>query len=217
MATRPDAFAHRFLPALEERQPLLLLLHGTGGDENDLIPLGRMLAPGAPILSPRGPVLENGMPRFFRRHAEGVFDLEDLERRTQELADWLAVTRTAYDVEDRPVVAVGFSNGANIAAATLLRRPEGLAGAVLFRATLPMEPGAAPDVRGRRIFMAEARDDPYVRVPDAERLIALLEEGGAEVSVRWTDGGHGLNPADVAAARAWFAGQNWDGSASRRP
>jgi predicted esterase len=210
MAIRPDAFAHRFVPALEEGQPLMLLLHGTGGDENDLIPLGRMLAPGAAILSPRGQVLENGMPRFFRRHSEGVFDLEDLEARTQALADWLVVARAAYEVEDRPVVAAGFSNGANIAAAMLLRRPEVLAGAVLFRATLPMEPGAAPDVRGRRIFMAEARDDPYVRVPDAERLIALLEEGGATVTARWSDGGHGLNPADVAAARTWFAAQSWD-------
>lgn len=214
MATRPDAYAHRFIPALEERRPLLLLLHGTGGDENDLVPLGRMLAPGAAILSPRGNVPENGMPRFFRRHSEGVFDLEDLERRAQELADWLVVARAAYDVEDRPAVAVGFSNGANIAAALLLRRPEVLSGAVLFRATLPMEPGAVPDVRGRHIFMAEARDDPYVRIADAERLMALLEEGGANVTARWTDGGHGLNPADVAAARTWFAAQVWDSGAT---
>jgi predicted esterase len=215
MTNRPDAFAHRFIPANQERRPLLLLLHGTGGDENDLIPLGRMLAPGAAILSPRGQVLEHGMPRFFRRHAEGVFDLEDLERRTRELADWLAAARTAYDVDDRPVVAVGFSNGANIAAAMLLRRPEALAGGALFRATLPLEPGGVPDVRGRRVFLAEARDDPYVRVPDAERLIALLEQGGANVTVRWTDGGHGLNPADVAAARTWFAAQGWDEASGR--
>jgi phospholipase/carboxylesterase len=209
MSAALDAYAHRFDPGTGEGRPLLLLLHGTGGDENDLIPLGRMLAPGAPIVSPRGNVPENGMRRFFRRFPDGTFDLEDLERRTHELADWVGAAVAAHAPERPPVVAVGFSNGANIAAAMLLRRPDVLAGAVLLRVTLPFEPDTVPDLPGRRIFMAEGRDDPYVRVPDAERLIAILEQAGAEVTVRWSGGGHGLNPADAGAAREWFARQTW--------
>jgi predicted esterase len=205
-----EDFVHRFEPATSPSAAALLLLHGTGGDEEDLLPLGRILAPGAALLSPRGKVLERGMPRFFRRFAEGVFDLEDLKHRTHELAEWVAVAAAAYDLADRPMVAVGFSNGANIAASMLLLRPEVLAGAVLLRATLPFEPGAPPALAKRPVFLAAGRADPYARATDVERLAALLGEGGAEVTLRWSDGGHDLGPGEVTAARDWLQGQRWE-------
>ena len=209
MPTLVESFVHRFEPGSLAAGPALLLLHGTGGDENDLLPLGRMLAPGAPLLSPRGKVLEHGMPRFFRRFAEGVFDLEDLERRTHELADWVAAAVTAYDLAGRPLVAVGFSNGANIAASMLLLRPESLAGAVLLRATLPFEPKAPPALAGVAVFMASGRADPYARPADVERLAALLGEGGAKVTLRWSAGGHEMAPGDVTGAADWLLAQSW--------
>jgi phospholipase/carboxylesterase/glyoxalase family protein len=134
-------FVHRFIPARErERGLTLLLLHGTGGDETDLLPLGEALAPGAALLSPRGKVRENGMPRFFRRVSEGVFDLEDLRFRTHELADFVAEAAAAYGFDPTRVVAVGYSNGANIAASIVLLRPQTFAGAILFRPMVPLVP-----------------------------------------------------------------------------
>src|SRR5262245_8126603 len=204
-----DTFRHRFEPGSDPARPPLLLLHGTGGNEDDLVPLGEMLLPGAAILSPRGQVLEHWMPRFFRRFAEGVFDLEDLERRTQELADWVPVTLTHYGLEGRRPIAVGYSNGANIAAATLLLRPEVLGGAVLFRAMTPLEPKTKPDLSGRPIFMASGRGDPFIKAEDSERLAAMLGAAGAAVTMRWSDGGHALTPSDVAAAKEWLAATKW--------
>jgi predicted esterase len=204
-----EAFHHRFLAGSDPSRPPLLLLHGTGGNEDDLVPLGEMLLPGAAILSPRGQVLEHGMPRFFRRLAEGVFDLEDLERRTHELADWVPATLAHYGLLGRRPIAVGYSNGANIAAAMLLMRPEVLGGAVLFRAMTPLEPKSPPDLSGRPVFMASGRDDPFIRADDSERLAKMLEAAGARVTARWTDGGHALTPGDVAAARDWLAALRW--------
>src|ERR671925_274796 len=132
MAAADLGFAHRFIPGAPDK-PVLLLLHGTGGDENDLLPLGEALLPGAARLSPRGKVLENGMPRFFRRLAEGVFDLEDLRLRTEELADLVRDASKAYGFDPSRVVAFGYSNGANVAASLLLQRPETLRGAILAR------------------------------------------------------------------------------------
>lgn len=202
--TAPDlGLAHRFVPG-EAGGPALLLLHGTGGDENDLIPLGQALAPGAPLLSPRGAVLEHGMPRFFRRLAEGVFDLDDLVARTHQLADFVGAATRAYDLADGRVVALGFSNGANIAASTLLLRPEALGGAVLLRPMVPFEPDALPDLTGVPVLIASGRTDPMVRHDQSERLSTLLTEAGAEVTVHWSPGGHGLDQGDLAAVRAWM-------------
>jgi len=204
--TRPGlGLAHRFVPA-EGDERGLLLLHGTGGDENDLIPLGQALAPGAALLSPRGAVLEHGMPRFFRRLAEGVFDLDDLVARTHELADFVAAASAAYHLTPGKLIAVGFSNGANIAASTLLLRPEALGAAVLLRATLPIEPETLPDLSGVPVLIASGRTDPMVRPEQPERLATLLARAGADVTVRWSPGGHGLDQGDIEAARRWFAG-----------
>jgi predicted esterase len=196
-------FAHRFVPG-ERGAPTLLLLHGTGGTEDDLLPLGRELRPGAALLSPRGPVLENGMPRFFRRLAEGVFDQEDLARRTAELAAFVAAARRSYDVDGNPVIAVGYSNGANIAANLLLAGTGALDAAVLLRPMVPSEPAAPPVLAGRAALLLAGELDPIAgRQP--ERLAALLRAGGAEVALRWLPAGHGLVRADVEAAQAWLA------------
>ena len=195
-------FVHEFVPGNSERT--LLLLHGTGGNEHDLIPLGRHLDPDAAILSPRGKVLENGMPRFFRRLAEGVFDLEDLQKRTHELADFIIAAAEDYGFEIDKIVAVGFSNGANIAASLLLLHPEILRAAILFRAMVPLVPDPLPKLTDTRVFISAGNQDPIVSASETENLANLLRDCGADVTVRSVNAGHGLIDADVQNARAWL-------------
>lgn len=170
-----------------------------------MIPLGRDLDPGAALLSPRGKVLENGMPRFFRRLAEGVFDEEDVVRRAGELADFVTAAATQYEFDPKRVIAVGYSNGANIAAAVLLLRPEVLAGAVLFRAMVPLVPPFLPKLAHARVLLSSGKQDPIVPVENAERLAAMLREAGADVTSHFEPAGHSLGPGDIEAAREWFA------------
>lgn len=198
----PD-FVHRFEPGPDPAAPPLLLLHGTGGDEADLLPLGRALSSGSALLSPRGPVLENGMPRFFRRLAEGVFDEADVRRRAADLAAFVAQARDAYGLA--APVAVGFSNGANIAAATLLLHPEALAGAVLLRAMVPLAEAPPADLVGRPVLLLSGAFDPIVPAENAERLAAGLERAGARVTHTVNPAGHGLSQADLSAAGPWLA------------
>ncbi len=201
----PSEFIHRFIPGHEGGDaPVLLLLHGTGGNEDDLVDLGHALLPGAPLLSPRGRVLENGMPRFFRRLAEGVFDEEDLIRRTHEIADFVQAARKKYQLGDRKVVAVGYSNGANIAASTLLLRPDTLAGAVLLRPMVPLNTPSLPDLSSVAVFLANGRNDPLIPVENAERLAAIFRNSGANVTQRWSHARHQLETADVEEARSWL-------------
>ena len=195
---------HRFVPGFPAESRTLLLLHGTGGNEDDLIPLGRALLPGAALLSPRGQVLEQGMPRFFRRLAEGVFDEPDLRARTAELAEFVEWAATSYGFDARRVTAVGFSNGANVAASLLLLRPRVLAGAVLFRAMVPLVPEERPDLEGVRVLIGSGRADPLVPVAQVERLAAMFREGGAEVTVHWEGAGHQLTTGDLDAGRIWL-------------
>lgn len=206
-------FTHRFVPAQKSPPPrVLLLLHGTGGDENDLLPLGGELDPGAALLSPRGNVLENGMPRFFRRLAEGVFDEADIIRRANELADFAVAAAARYEFDPRRVTAVGYSNGANIAAAVLLLRPEVLACAILLRAMVPLVPAQPPDLAHARILISSGAHDPIVPVENAERLAAMLREAGAKVTLRFEAAGHPLAPGDIAAAKEWLRdGEGWSG------
>ena len=201
-------FVHRFEPGTGGGAPPLLLLHGTGGDETDLLPLGRALSPGSALLSPRGPVLENGMPRFFRRLAEGVFDEADVRRRAGDLAAFVGQAREAYGLA--APIAVGFSNGANIAAAALLLHPEVLAGAVLLRAMVPLaetphSESPPADLAGRPVLLLSGALDPIVPADNAERLAASLRKAGASVTHTVNPAGHGLSQADLAAAGAWLA------------
>ena len=199
-------FIHRFIPAPSgSPSQTILLLHGTGGDEDDLLSLGRDLDPEAGLLSPRGNVLENGMPRFFRRLAEGVFDEEDVIRRAHELAEFVEAAAVRYEFDPKRVTAVGYSNGANIAAAVLLLRPEVLAAALLFRAMVPLRPAALPNLAGRRVLLSSGEQDPIVPKENASRLSAMLREAGAEVTLRFEPGGHGLTRGDLVAAKGWLA------------
>jgi predicted esterase len=183
--------------------PVLLLLHGTGGDENDLIPLGRLIRPGAGLLSPRGEVDENGQLRFFRRLAPGVFDEDDLVRRTHELADFVEDQCEHHHVQR--IIAVGYSNGANIAASMLLLRPGVLAGAVLLRAMVPLEIPHPPDLNGIPVLILAARHDEMMSADQPQRLAALLLGAGANVTLDWQDAGHGLGATDVTKARDWLS------------
>jgi predicted esterase len=196
-------FTHRFIPGTAGA-PTLLLLHGTGGDETDLLALGRALDGEAALLSPRGTVLEQGMPRFFRRLAAGVFDRDDLIRRTHELADFVTEAAIHYGFDPARVIAVGFSNGANIAASMLLLRPETLAAAILFRPMVPLVPETLPDLARVPVFIGSGRQDPIVPVAEVERLAALLREAGAPVTLHWEASGHNLTPGDLDAAREWL-------------
>ena len=201
MRPQPD-FIHDFVPGSSSRT--LLLLHGTGGNERDLIALGRELDPNAALLSPRGKVLENGMPRFFRRLAEGVFDLEDLKYRTNELADFIAAAGEHYGFATDQLVAVGYSNGANIAASMLLLRPEILGAAILFRAMVPLVPGKLPDLLSVRVWIGAGDQDPIVPASETKRLAELLRRAGADVTIRFAKAGHGLTNDDLEVARPWL-------------
>ena len=198
-------FVHRYVPGEDESGPTLLLLHGTGGNEEDLVPLGETLAPGAAFLSPRGKVSEYGAPRFFRRLAEGVFDHEDLLFRTHELAEFVQVASEEYGFDASKVVAVGYSNGANVAASTILLHPGLLRAAVLFRAMVPFEPDLAPDLSGMPVFLAAGRMDRMIPPDNTQRLADILLEAGADVDLRWRDAGHPLTYEDVAEAKAWLS------------
>jgi phospholipase/carboxylesterase len=197
-----SAFIHRFEPATSAGSPPLLLLHGTGGDENDLLGLGKMISPGSALLSPRGRVLEHGMPRFFRRLAEGVFDEADLRRRAHELGDFVSEARQRYGIA--APVAVGFSNGANIAAALLLLQPEVLAGAILLRAMVPLSDPPTADLAGKPILLLSGQTDPIVPPGNSAKLAALLAQAGASVTHRVLPAGHQLSQADVTLARDWI-------------
>jgi phospholipase/carboxylesterase len=198
---QPD-FIHEFVAGQSERT--LLLLHGTGGNERDLLPLGHELDPNASLLSPRGKVLENGMPRFFRRLAEGVFDLDDLQNRTDDLADFVAAAARHYKIDSRTIVAVGYSNGANIAASMLLLRPEILSAAILFRAMVPLVPETIPNLAAVRVWIGAGAHDPIIPASNAKQLVDLLRGAGADVTIRFFQSGHELTNNDVDLAGEWL-------------
>ena len=197
------AYIRRFEPGVDPTLLPVLLLHGTGGDETDLVPLGREIAPGAALLSPRGNVLEGNMPRFFRRFREGLFDENDVRRRAGELANFIAEARLAYGL-DQPV-ALGYSNGANIAAAVLLLHPKTLAGAILLRAMVPLADLPSPDLSGVRVLILSGLNDPIAPRSSAEKLGAALAAAGARVECDNLPAGHGLTQADLIRAKAFYA------------
>ena len=199
--TQDLSFIHRFEPGASTAAPLVLL-HGTGGDENDLLPLGKALAPDRALLSPRGKVLENGMPRFFRRLAEGVFDEQDVIKRAHELADFIVEAGKAYKLA-KPI-AVGFSNGANIAAAILLLRPEALSGAILLRAMVPLAKPPQAELAQTPVLIVSGASDPIIPASNANLLAAMLKNAHAEVQHVTLATGHNLTQNDVTLAAQWL-------------
>jgi len=201
-------FIHRFIPSSnnpEKEYPTLLLLHGTGGSEDDLIQIGKMISPHSSLLSPRGKVLEHGMPRFFRRLAEGVFDIKDLKFRTQELAKFVHDASSKYSFDLNKTVAIGFSNGANIAASLLLLNPETINGAILFRAMKPFNPDNLPDLSNKQVLLSAGLIDPIVSKSQIEGLFNLLQKSGADVTMKWQQSGHNINNKDISDAKEWLS------------
>ena len=216
-------FKHRFVPSpylkqqhttsnFNQKQKIkdnndsltFILLHGTGGNEDDLIPVGQMLSSSASLLSPRGKVLENGMPRFFKRLAEGVFDMEDLKFRTKELADFVKDASNTYSFNLNKTIAVGFSNGANIAASLLLSYPEILKGAILFRAMVPFIPHSLPVLSDKKVLLSAGTFDPIVSKSQIEGLLNILQKSGADVTLKWQQSGHNLTQKDIFDAKEWL-------------
>jgi phospholipase/carboxylesterase len=207
---RQLGFIHRFIPS-DRKEPksrtsfaTILLLHGTGGNEEDLISLGHEIAPGAALLSPRGKVLENGLPRFFRRLSEGVFDIEDLKFRTNEVADFVEEASKVYGFDLQRLVAIGYSNGANIAASALLLRPDFLSYAILFRPMVPLIPEVLPNLGSKRILISAGLHDPIVPSQDTKNLLNLLKKAGAETSINWQNSGHELSLEEIKKAKDWL-------------
>jgi phospholipase/carboxylesterase len=200
-------YQHLFQPGSDPAAPSLLLLHGTGGNERDLLPLAATLSPGSAVLSPRGDVSEGGALRFFARLAEGVFDPAEVTRRTQALADFVAAAAEEYGLERSRLIAVGFSNGANIAATMLQLRPEVLGSAILLRAMVVLDqPAASGALTGRRVLLVNGQRDPLVPPDHPPRLAALLRAGGADVALEMMPHGHGLARADITTAQRWLRG-----------
>jgi predicted esterase len=197
-----EDFIHKFVPGTSGRT--LILLHGTGGTESDLLDLGRALDPDAALLSPRGKVLENGMPRFFRRLAEGVFDEEDLIYRTHELADFIQAAAERYGFSQSKSVAVGYSNGANIAGSILLLRPDTFQGAALLRPMVPLIPANLPELKGAPVLVAAGNYDPIVPVENVRELVTLLRRSGADVTAFFENASHGLTETTLATAKRWL-------------
>ncbi len=195
---------HIFRRGTEDRAPVLLLLHGTGGTEQDLLPLADMISPGSTVLSVRGNVLENGMPRFFRRLAEGVFDVEDLIARTKELHQFLDTAAQEYQFERDNIIAVGYSNGANIAGSLLFHYANSLKGAILHHPMVPIRDKQLPILQGTPVFISAGENDPICPPQETNDLQALLTDAGAQVAVYWERNGHRLTQTEVEAAAIWL-------------
>lgn len=198
-------FIHRFRPATSGSRDTLLVLHGTGGNEDDLIGIAQTVAPGAAVISPRGNVLEAGAPRFFRRLAEGVFDPAEVRSRGEELAKFVRAAVASYDLDPARVFALGYSNGANIASTVMMLDSEVLRAAALLRPMLVFEPKEKVELSGNSVFISAGRVDPIVPPASVEKLVELLEERGAEVTLAWQLGGHNLVPSEIKEAADWLA------------
>lgn len=195
---------HIYIKGKDLNRPTLLLLHGTGGDERELLPLAERVDPEASVLSVRGNILENGMPRFFKRKAEGIFDEEDLIFRTKELNDFLDKAAGEYDFDRDNIVAIGYSNGANIAGSLLFHYKDALKAAILHHPMVPIRGLKLPDLSGKRVFIAAGTNDTICPPEESTELQLLLEGAGAKVELYWEDRGHQLTNEEVEAASKWY-------------
>lgn len=197
-------FVHRFRPGAPGSSDTIVVLHGTGGNEDDLLGLAQTVAPGAAVISPRGKVLEAGAPRFFHRLAEGVFDPAEVQARGEELAEFIRAAVKRYELDAKRVFALGYSNGANIASTVMLIEPDLIRAAVLLRPMLVFEPEKKADLTGKAALISAGRVDPIVPTASVEKLVRLLEERGAEVTLKWQLGGHNLVPSEIKEAADWL-------------
>jgi phospholipase/carboxylesterase len=195
---------HIFNKGKDPKKPTFLMLHGTGGNELDLLPLAGMIDDEAAVLSVRGNVLENGMPRFFRRLAEGVFDIEDLIFRTKELNEFLDEAAVKYNFDRDNIIAIGYSNGANIAASLLFHYQNALKGAILHHPMVPRSGIELPDLTGKSIFIAAGTNDPICSPLESAELESLLKNANAMVELHWEHRGHQLTAEEVEAAAKWY-------------
>lgn len=195
---------HIFQKGNDPKKPTLLLLHGTGGTEQDLLPLAEIIDADANVLSVRGNVLENGMPRFFKRLAEGVFDEEDLIFRTKELNEFLDEAAEKYAFDRNNIIAIGYSNGANIAASLMFHYQDALKGAILHHPMVPRRGVELPDLTGKSVFIAAGTNDPICSPEESDELKNLLEKAGANVEIFWDNFGHQLTTSEVKAAHKWY-------------
>ena len=198
-------FIHRFVPGEDPLVETLLVLHGTGGNENDLVGIGQAIAPGAAILSPRGNVLENGAPRFFKRVAEGVFDPKEVRSRGEELARFIRAAAVTYRLDPSRIFALGYSNGANIASTVMLIEPGSIQASILLRPMLVYEPPEKNDLSGSSVFISAGRMDPIVPTASVEQLAQLFRSTNADVTLKWQLAAHSLVPSEVREAAEWFA------------
>ncbi len=195
---------HIFRKGTNSEKPVLLLLHGTGGTEQDLLSLAELVDPEASVLSVRGNVLENGMPRFFKRLAEGVFDEEDLVFRTKELKAFIEQAAIDYQFAPSNIVAIGYSNGANIAASLLFHYDDAVKGAILHHPMVPIRNVTMPDLAGIHVWIGAGANDPICTQEESTELQKRLEEAGASVGLHWENAGHQLTMSEVKAAKAWY-------------
>jgi phospholipase/carboxylesterase len=200
--SNPSSFIHRFLPGT--LPSTVLVLHGQGGDENDLLPVARALAPGAAFLSPRGKALENGAVRFFARLSPDMFDETEVRVRTAELAEWVSAAAAQYSLDATKIYALGFSNGASIAASTMLLHPGVLAGGLLLRPRTIVEPAQLPDLKGAPVLVIAGQQDERMPAGAGEYLARLLGKAGAAVEMAMLDAGHELTPQDFSLGKSWF-------------
>ncbi|AVI42995.1 phospholipase/carboxylesterase [Bacillus pumilus] len=198
---------HLFRKGKNDQRPVLLLLHGTGGTEEDLLPLADLVDADASVLSVRGNVLENGMPRFFRRLAEGIFDEQDLIERTEELYTFIEDAAGKYGFDRHNVVALGYSNGANIAGSLLFHYEDALKGAILHHPMVPRRGVSLPSLAGKQVFIAAGENDPMCRPEESQELEQLLQGAGASVTLHWENRGHQLTREEVDAAALWYRRQ----------
>ena len=195
---------HMFQQGESDQLPTLVLLHGTGGTEDDLLPLAQNISPHSSVLGVRGNVVENGMPRFFRRVSEGVFDLEDLVFRTKELNQFLNEASERYGFERDNVVALGYSNGANIATSLLFHYHDSLRGAILHHPMVPLRNKILPDLADIPVFIGAGTQDSLCSQEETKELAIMLRTAGALVDIHWEDDGHQITPEEINAAKEWF-------------